>query len=377
MKHFQLREQHGQVLVQVALAMIFLLLFVGLAIDGGSVYAARRRMQNAADAAALAGAWEICFGDAGNIAQVVGQAEHYGKVENGADELLVDTDGINEGLVRVTVIQHVRTGFIGLLSMLGIGDWDEIDVPATAAARCAKADSGCGLWPLAYPKANFEAMGDGEVLYVWNDNQANEVDPTKCGCVVKNISTGVDDPSKVDINVCTPIPTLSNEDRGWVLMPWPKDEYKDPGECKGKNCGQQTKCYLEHGYYGLIEASSSNPICLPGNAGKVQAAVDAANTRAGEYMNIMLWDRACNQAGDPEKTGECDGNLYRVVGLGCVKILGAATINIEGSPGQGCKNNVEVILAIKAPANSCATACGSTSGDDAGAGDVRAVSLVE
>ncbi|MBN1179860.1 MAG: hypothetical protein JXD18_11640 [Anaerolineae bacterium] len=50
------REEKGQVLVIVALAFVVLLLFAGLAIDGGAIHFSRRRMQNAADAAALAGA---------------------------------------------------------------------------------------------------------------------------------------------------------------------------------------------------------------------------------------------------------------------------------------------------------------------------------
>jgi Flp pilus assembly protein TadG len=50
------RNERGQVLVIVALAFVVLLLFAGLAIDGGALHFSRRRMQNAADAAALAGA---------------------------------------------------------------------------------------------------------------------------------------------------------------------------------------------------------------------------------------------------------------------------------------------------------------------------------
>ena len=56
-------SEDGQVLIQVALMLVVLLTFVGLAIDGGLVYAERRQMQNAADAAALAAhgnyAWAI------------------------------------------------------------------------------------------------------------------------------------------------------------------------------------------------------------------------------------------------------------------------------------------------------------------------------
>ena len=56
------RGTSGQTLIIVAIAMLVLALFVALAIDGGHLLAERRRMQNAADAGALAGAWEICFG---------------------------------------------------------------------------------------------------------------------------------------------------------------------------------------------------------------------------------------------------------------------------------------------------------------------------
>lgn len=45
----------GQSIVVVALAALLLMLFVGLAIDGGSMYNQRRKAQNAADAAAMAG----------------------------------------------------------------------------------------------------------------------------------------------------------------------------------------------------------------------------------------------------------------------------------------------------------------------------------
>ncbi len=55
-------NEHGQTMIQLALALIVLLGFVALAIDLGSGYLERRRMQNAADAGALAGAYAICDG---------------------------------------------------------------------------------------------------------------------------------------------------------------------------------------------------------------------------------------------------------------------------------------------------------------------------
>jgi Flp pilus assembly protein TadG len=53
--HHRAPEQ-GQAIVLLALIMAALLVFAALAIDGGNTYVERRRAQNAADAAALAGA---------------------------------------------------------------------------------------------------------------------------------------------------------------------------------------------------------------------------------------------------------------------------------------------------------------------------------
>src|SRR5512141_3125363 len=49
-------SQRGQVLIIFVFVIIVLIGFVGLAVDGGNVYADRRHAQNAADAAALLGA---------------------------------------------------------------------------------------------------------------------------------------------------------------------------------------------------------------------------------------------------------------------------------------------------------------------------------
>lgn len=51
--------QSGQAIVWVAVMMPFFLSVVGLAIDGGIVFSARRELQNVADSAARAGAMQI------------------------------------------------------------------------------------------------------------------------------------------------------------------------------------------------------------------------------------------------------------------------------------------------------------------------------
>ena len=49
------RGERGQALVVMVFAIIALLVVIGLALDGGTVFLERRRMQNSSDAAALAG----------------------------------------------------------------------------------------------------------------------------------------------------------------------------------------------------------------------------------------------------------------------------------------------------------------------------------
>lgn len=56
MKHRVSSGEHGATIVLLALSLVALLAVAGLAVDGGALYADRRQVQNAADAAAMAGA---------------------------------------------------------------------------------------------------------------------------------------------------------------------------------------------------------------------------------------------------------------------------------------------------------------------------------
>ena len=68
----RLRPQpRGQTLITVALGLVVLLAFVGLAVDVGLMMLARNELQNAADAAALAGAQK--FYETSHHAQLVGR----------------------------------------------------------------------------------------------------------------------------------------------------------------------------------------------------------------------------------------------------------------------------------------------------------------
>ena len=53
-------NEHGQSLIIVALIMVALIAMLAFALDGGNTYFQRRNAQNAADAAAIAGANAYC-----------------------------------------------------------------------------------------------------------------------------------------------------------------------------------------------------------------------------------------------------------------------------------------------------------------------------
>jgi hypothetical protein len=63
MRRFLFRHSHGQALPLVGLMAVVIFLMVGLAIDGGLLYAQRRVMQNTADAACLAAANSLALNE--------------------------------------------------------------------------------------------------------------------------------------------------------------------------------------------------------------------------------------------------------------------------------------------------------------------------
>ena len=95
----RLHSDSGQALIWFALSLVVLLGIAALAIDVGRLYGERRRMQNAADAAALAGAHELCQGR--SDADAIAMANDYAIARNGAQWATpipsVGNDGCHRG----------------------------------------------------------------------------------------------------------------------------------------------------------------------------------------------------------------------------------------------------------------------------------------
>jgi hypothetical protein len=125
MKNYIKSKEKGQALVLFVLGLLALIAISALVIDGGNMYLNRRAAQTAADAGALAGAYELCSG--GGATEAITTAIQYATVENGATSA---TANIVDGDVVVDAYIDQKSFFA---QVLGI---NQIQVPATASANC-------------------------------------------------------------------------------------------------------------------------------------------------------------------------------------------------------------------------------------------------
>lgn len=122
----------GQALLWVAIMLPLFLAIVGLAIDGGTLFAERRRAQNAADAAARAGAQQIDvdhYRATGKVLLDQGWARYEARrylAALGEGDASVNTTGQQ---VTVAVRRDVRLSF---LKLVGVGS---VAIDATAVAE--------------------------------------------------------------------------------------------------------------------------------------------------------------------------------------------------------------------------------------------------
>lgn len=135
-------SQRGQTLVMAALLLVVLLLFLGLLIDGGYALAQRRVIQNAADAAALAGAYSL--GQGASQATIWSIINDYAVVRNGAGSFgavfLPGGQAITPGAgtppegttgVRVIATKNYSTFLMGIVGHTTV----RVDAVASARAQ--------------------------------------------------------------------------------------------------------------------------------------------------------------------------------------------------------------------------------------------------
>jgi hypothetical protein len=137
------RNERGQSLVIIAIAFLALVAMVALIIDGGSLYLNRRNAQTAADAAALAGAHELCV-NKGSDSAIQDIVDQYAITENGATAVEnVDIDRTNKAVVVQTMLE-TSSFFAGILG------YESNTVRAEASAGCFVPATGKNLLPIAW-----------------------------------------------------------------------------------------------------------------------------------------------------------------------------------------------------------------------------------
>ncbi len=190
--------QRGQAIVLVVIAMIALLALMGLAVDGGRQYTARRQAQNAADAAALAGTRELaqkvatCQVSSGATDSAVAQAVLAMISANGLTPILpggssgdtvvqanyVDPNGnilqgvgfgsipANAAGVQVSLTYSQTTTF---LRAIGINTFS---VPGEAMALTGPIVQVAGnLLPIGVPDEAVLQIRDGDTITVFDDGR--------------------------------------------------------------------------------------------------------------------------------------------------------------------------------------------------------------
>ena len=122
------RDERGQVIVLLAVLMVVLLGVCGLVIDGGNWMVNRREIQNAADAAALAGASQIPSGS--SLPPIETAREQYANNGDPSDTVTVtSTTYLTSGdSITVTASRKVDTFFTSIFGL------DQVTETATARA---------------------------------------------------------------------------------------------------------------------------------------------------------------------------------------------------------------------------------------------------
>ena len=361
-----IRDESGQVLVIVALMLIGLLVVVGLAIDGGHVYQQRRAMQNAADAAALAGARALCL----ELGQAAATVEAYNYLTaNGGDgdlsHIVVDPGAY---LVTVTSVTEATTFFVRIIGI------ESVTVSAVAEALCGCSDGGCGLWPIALDLDTFRAAsGDcGTRFLLWDD--------TNIECYDSAWATEdpvVHDPR--DYYNCLGLLVVPGEARAWVDFSAALESGEtDP--CDQPGCGNAELKDRIQGFAGhdpddeCFSQVRELPYCIAGDSGVRDVSWRLVEEEAGEVKVIPLYsETGCTMVDDSGSA--CGTERYLVTDFACIRIVASYKIYPQEGGGAGVRViEAEIVCPGDGDYAECTTSCGGPSGPPS-EGCIRSVGL--
>lgn len=403
------RQERGQTMVILALAMTVLMLMAGLAVDVGMAYNERRDLQNAADAAALAGAQQLCQG--WDDATAISMAETMGTA-NGAEQVEATvTRTATELRVRAVARDIAETFFFRIVGISGV------PVSASATAECSCAGGAGGFWPLAfdYPTYHNE-LGCGDRFMVlagppnkqfkldsatWCSTEDNPMGP--CDCLRYELAHGLPQGILDDIVIFGAEGVASGE-VGWVTLGGPSYTV-DPRFQTGNNCGGDAlKTWLQYGYQGLAGIGQ----CAPAKSGLTDGseddqipadAIDISALKLGHELPIILFDPDrsndvyCTEANNVTSCsyGSSDKRYY-FADFGCIHVeyvdnnfilyepypKDTEVCQVTDPPKPTKVEDLALIMATKVCDGCPYTSSGwAAGGGDVNSGCILAVSLVE
>lgn len=232
-------KESGQVLVMVAVFLVGLLALSALVLDGGDIYLQRRRMQNAADAGAMAGARILAL--EGTTADAIAAAQEYTVQRNGADSCDITIDQS-----VITVVAHKSTEMT-FARVVGV---NQVTVDARASATFKPVAETGDMAPIAIKDFAFEYS---ETYTIWDDDVEDPPDPT----------TG----------------NISGNNRGWLNL-----DCVYPEECGDAGSSLLTE-WMQYGYPGTVETET----WIRGSSGVKTRPVAITQTRIGDVLKIAVY----------------------------------------------------------------------------------------
>jgi len=338
--HAEHRER-GQALVIVVFALIGLLIVAGLAIDGGMVFLERRRMQNAADAAALAGtrllAKAIC-GEGADDAAIAAEVNKYAEKNGVPDTDATAGNGINDNVVADYVnFDEVDLGRVGggsipngatgvsattkitrptyFVSLVGI---DTAGASAPALAMTGRPLMGGGVRPFGIPHPVVSALDEGDCF----DISFGNCDQDECNVTYTGGQT---------------------QHRGWLNLAyvWNNTEADSFPRALSSNPAGQLKDWMENGWHNMLyadcfwSAGCYNGDYVHAKPGTEQDVINVAPMN--ELIYVPVYDAFPDCDGDspdiaepyPDDPDACTGmqgaDYYHIVGFAGVKITDTST----------------------------------------------------
>lgn len=284
-------SERGQSIVLIAIFMVVLIGILALAIDGGLGYSNRRQAQNAADAAALAGADALCDGDTATDPRAV--AADY-LTRNGAETPAYGDIVIGDQEVFVSAHVTQATFFAGIFEA------EEITAEAEARAGCFVPCSLTGILPVAWacqPPAGgtigeactvqYGTMSTPGPLYIIMDSEKTSgdvycQDPPNSGLPAGTLDCDLDNDGTDDL--------MLGGDRSWLDL---------SGGGGGAN---ELRDWIENGFDDPIVPHT----WFAGQSGVAVSVYHSAEEREGDVVLIPVFTAYCE--GLPAE--ECPGLVH-------------------------------------------------------------------